>query len=54
VWNRLALLGQQARIQSFWRALFSLSHTDAPPASPVQLIWESLSMPPPPSFSMMR
>jgi hypothetical protein len=32
VWNRLALLGQQARIQNFWRDVFSLSHTRAPPA----------------------
>jgi len=27
--NRLALLGQQTRIQSFWRDVFSLSHTRA-------------------------
>src|SRR5271168_1170827 len=38
MWNRLALLGQQARIQSFWRDVFSLSHTRAPPASPAQLV----------------
>src|SRR4029077_15069727 len=34
--EELLLLGQQARIQSFWRDVFSLSHTRAPPASPAQ------------------
>jgi hypothetical protein len=52
--NRLALLGSQARIQSFWRDVFSRSHTRAPPGSLAQLIWESLSIPPPPSFLTMR
>src|SRR4029077_1856886 len=36
MWNRLALLGQQARIQSFWRDVFSLSNTRAPPALTAQ------------------
>ena len=40
MWNRLALLGQQARIQSFWRDVLSLSDTRAlqPPAESVQLV----------------
>jgi len=36
--EELLLLGQQARIQSFWRDVFSLSHTRAPPASPAQRV----------------
>src|SRR3974377_152324 len=30
MWDRLALLGQTARIQSFWRNVASLSHTVRP------------------------
>src|ERR1700757_1327257 len=37
--NRLALLGQQTRIQSFWRDVLSLSHTRALQPRP-QNWWE--------------